>query len=92
MTTKLAKGSKVIFKAFDDGENVFSQIENCRPSAAVCAIECVVENLLIAAHESDIDFDTISQHIQRAVENGIKGAKEFIEKESEKGNEQDQFY
>ena len=91
MTTELTKGTKVILKAFDDGENVISEIENCRPTAAVAAVECIVENLLTAAHESGIDFDTISQHIQRAVENGIKGAKEFIEKESEKGNEQDKF-
>ena len=88
MTTELEKSKKVIFIAIQDGEDVFSQIEDCKPSAAVCAVECIVENLLIAAHYSDIDFDTLREHIQRAVENGIKGAKELIEKESEKGIEQ----
>ena len=92
MTTKLEKSKEVVVIAFKDGEDVCSQIETCKPSVAVTAVECIVENLLIAAYKSDIDFDTLSQYIQRAIENGIKGAKEFIEKESEKGNEQDQFY
>ena len=70
---------KLIFQAYDCGDKVSVNINDCTIADGMCALSAFVENIVISAISSTIDYDTISHSIIKAVNVGLNAAQEALQ-------------
>lgn len=70
---------KPIFQAYDCGDKVRVSINDCTIAVGMCALSALVENIVIGAISSTIDYDTISHSIIKAVNVGLDAAKKALQ-------------
>ena len=70
---------KPIFQAYDCGDKVRVSINDCTIAVGMYALSVLVENIVIGAISSTIDYDTISHSIIKAVNVGLDAAKKALQ-------------
>lgn len=68
-----------IFQAYDCGDKIGISINDCTIDVAMYALSALVENIVISAISSTIDYDTISHSIIKAVNVGLDAAKKELQ-------------
>ena len=68
-----------IFQVYDCGDKVRVSINDCTIAVGMCALSTLVENIVIGAISSMIDYDTISHSIIKAVNVGLDAAKKELQ-------------